>query len=102
MEPPARGLISVHLHPVRASSALVKLPAVSVDLEARSARLLALPPLSLPVRLLPLVRLSSVVVRLVVSSKIIPIGKEKNINKSIERYLTSQMYIATQKDLSAC
>ncbi|MHB8746287.1 MAG: hypothetical protein ACYC7I_07120 [Gammaproteobacteria bacterium] len=40
------------------------------------------------------------VVRLVVSSKIIPIGKEKNINKSIERYLTSQMYIAAQNDLN--
>lgn len=40
------------------------------------------------------------VVRLVVSSKIRPEEKENNINKSIERYLTSQMYVTTQNDLN--
>ena len=40
------------------------------------------------------------VVRLVVSSKIIPGGKENNINKSIERYLTSLMYDASQNNLN--
>lgn len=40
------------------------------------------------------------VVRLVVSSKIVPAGKEKNINESIERYLISQIYVTTQNDLN--